>query len=48
MVIAICDDDILFTEQLLTYLKAFFKRNNLPCPNFLVFNSGEALLANTD
>lgn len=48
MVIAICDDDILFTEQLLTYLKAFFKRNNLSCPNFLIFNSGESLLANTD
>ena len=38
----------LFTEQLLTYLKAFFKRNNLSCPNFLIFNSGESLLANTD
>ena len=47
-IIIIIGGDFLFTEQLLTYLKAFFKRNNLPCPNFLVFNSGEALLANTD
>lgn len=48
MVIAICDDDTLFTEQLSSYLKQFFKRNNLTCPDFLIFDSGESLLANTD
>ena len=38
MVIAICDDDTLFTEQLSSYLKQFFKRNNLTCPDFLIFD----------
>ena len=44
MRIAICDDDPLFTAQLLSYLKDFFKRKGLKCPEISTFNSGESLL----
>lgn len=47
MRIGICDDDPLFTEQLVEYTKEFFKRNHLKCPEILVFDSGEALLSDT-
>lgn len=47
MRIAICDDDPLFTKQLVEYTKEFFKRNHLKCPEILVFDSGEALLSDT-
>ncbi|MCC8050460.1 MAG: LytTR family DNA-binding domain-containing protein [Clostridiales bacterium] len=47
MRIGICDDDSLFTEQLIEYTKEFFKRNHLKCPEILVFDSGEALLSDT-
>ena len=44
MRIAICDDDPLFTAQLLSYLKDFFKLKGLKCPEISTFNSGESLL----
>lgn len=44
MRITVCDDDVLFTEQLTACLQEFFKRNNLKCPIIDVFHSGEELL----
>ncbi|MCC8081789.1 MAG: LytTR family DNA-binding domain-containing protein [Clostridiales bacterium] len=44
MQIAICDDDQLFIDHLTKYIKEFFKRSRLNCPDIRTFNSGEALL----
>ena len=44
MRIAICDDDQLFTEQLIIYLKEFFESKGINCPEILTYNSGEDLL----
>ncbi len=45
MRIAICDDDTMFIELLITYLKEFYKRSNiLSFPEIAVFPNGEALL----
>ncbi len=44
MRIAICDDDQLFTEQLIIYLKEFFESKRINCPEILTYNSGEDLL----
>jgi len=44
MQIAICDDDQIFIDHLTEYIKEFFKRSRLSCPDIRAFNSGEALL----
>lgn len=45
MRILICDDDVLIRERLQKYINDFFRHNNLKCPELLVFDSGEGLLA---
>lgn len=45
MRILICDDDDLITEQLKKYLREYFSKNNLECPEVAAYDSGEALLA---
>lgn len=47
MRIAICDDDLLFIEQLTDYIKDYFKRSHLTCPEIVSFHSGESLLEDT-
>lgn len=47
MRIAICDDNLLFIEQLTSYIKDYFKRCHLSCPEIISFHSGEALLEDT-
>lgn len=47
MRIAICDDNLLFIEQLTSYIKDYFKRCHLSCPEIISFLSGEALLEDT-
>lgn len=44
MRILICDDDTLFTEQLHKYLKEYFERQKLKCPEIVIYHSGDALL----
>lgn len=48
MRIAICDDDILVTEQLKCYIRTFFEAKNIKCPEIASFPSGEALLADKE
>lgn len=45
MRVLICDDDVLIVEQLQKYIKCFFKRECIKCPDIAVFYNGESLLA---
>lgn len=45
MRILICDDDILFTEQLKKYITYWFRSNQLKCPELTAYSNGDALLA---
>ena len=45
MRILICDDDVLFAEQLKKYIRQFFEYNHVKCPELALYSSGEALLA---
>ena len=48
MRILICDDDILFTEQLYKYLHEYFERQKLKCPEIVIYHSGDTLLKDND
>lgn len=48
MKFAICDDDELFCVQLEKYVKEFFSKKKLKCPDILTFHCGEDLLASED
>ena len=45
MRILICDDDILVIEQLEGYIKVFFEKISVKCPEIVCFSDGESLLA---
>ena len=45
MRIAVCDDGILMTEKIQRFIKEYFEYIDIPCPEIVVYNSGEALLA---
>lgn len=45
MRIAICDDNPLIREQLEKLIRDFFAKNQLKCPEIVVFPDGEALLS---
>lgn len=45
MRIAICDDDILVIEQLKAYIKLYFDKKGIKCPEISCFSNGSALLA---
>lgn len=45
MRILICDDDILVIEQLEGYIKTFFEKLSVKCPEIACFSDGESLLA---
>lgn len=47
MRILICDDDTLIREQMAKYLHEYFDKHNLKCPELALFDSGEALLADS-
>lgn len=44
MRIVICDDDIVFVQQLREYLQEYFHKINKNCPEIIDFQSGEAFL----
>lgn len=44
MRILLCDDDLTIVKQIEDYLKEYFKKNNLPNPEYLIFENGEGLL----
>lgn len=45
MRILICDDDALVLEQLKKYIKLFFEKILVKCPEIVCFSDGESLLA---
>lgn len=45
MRIAICDDDVLMLEQLQKYIRTYFEKACVKCPEIACFSDGEALLA---
>jgi two-component system LytT family response regulator len=45
MRILICDDDALITEQLQKYIKEFFEKIGVKCPELVCFSDGESLLS---
>lgn len=45
MRILICDDDALIFEQLKGYIKLFFEKISVKCPEIVCFSDGESLLA---
>ncbi len=48
MRIAICDDDILVSEQIECLIKTFFETKRIKCPEIIIFSSGESLLADKE
>lgn len=47
MRIVICDDDELIRLQINKYLRDFFTKSHLKCPEIAMFEDGEALLKDT-
>lgn len=47
MRIAICDDDPLIIKELQQYIKQYFRKHHLSCPDILSFSNGDALLSGT-
>ena len=47
MRILICDDDEFITKQLATYVRDYFSKNHLSCPDIDTYPNGEALLEDT-
>lgn len=45
MRIAICDDDALILDQLQKYMKLYFEKASLKCPEIICFSDGESLLS---
>ena len=45
MRILICDDDALIVEQLQNYIRNFFEKISVKCPELVCFSDGESLLA---
>lgn len=45
MRIAICDDDALIVEQLQYYIRTFFEKKSITCPDIVCFSDGKSLLA---
>lgn len=45
MRILICDDDALIVEQLQKYIRNFFEKIGVKCPELVCFSVGESLLA---
>lgn len=45
MRILICDDDALMIEQLQKYIRIFFEKKGVKCPELVYFSDGESLLA---
>ena len=45
MRILICDDDALIVEQLQKYIRNFFEKIGVKCPELVCFSYGESLLA---
>lgn len=48
MRIAICDDDSLMLEQLQKYIKAYFEKTGMKCPEIACFSDGESLLTDKE
>lgn len=46
MRIAVCDDDALMREQIQKYIKAYFEKACVKCPEIVCFSDGESLLSN--
>ena len=47
MRILVCDDDHLIIEQLTNYLREFFEKKRLKCPEISTFTNGESLLSDS-
>ena len=47
MRIIICDDDMIFRDQLTMYLQEFFTENKLAVPEIVTYSTGNALLQDT-
>ena len=45
MRIAVCDDDALMREQIQKYIKAYFEKACVKCPEIVCFSDGEPLLS---
>lgn len=45
MRILVCDDDALMVEQLQKYIKNFFEKTGVKCPELVCFSNGESLLS---
>lgn len=45
MRIAVCDDDALMLEQIQKYIKAYFEKAGMKCPDIICFSDGESLLS---
>lgn len=48
MRILICDDDLQIAKQLKKILENFFHKNSLKIPEIIIYDSGEALLEDSD
>lgn len=48
MRIAICDDDPIMLEQIQEFIKEFFKKTSVKCPDLVCFSDGESLLADKE
>lgn len=45
---ALCDDDLIFCNQLKKYLEEYFTANKLKRPEISIFECGESLLASDE
>lgn len=48
MRIAVCDDDALIRDQLQKYIRTYFEKSCVKCPEIACFSEGEALLSDND
>lgn len=48
MRILICDDDPLMLKQLQSYIRLYFKKAGVSCPEIVCYSDGESLLADRD
>ena len=45
MRLLICDDDMLMLEQLQKYIRTYFEKAHIKCPEIVCYHDGESLLA---
>ena len=48
MRIAVCDDDALMREQIQNYIKTYFEKTCVKCPEIVCFSNGESLLSDKE